>query len=177
MSSNAKVLSILLWIVALLFVGYGILKYGCNSDSCRIFTFQKIATADSFERCAELGFPVMESYPRRCRAGDKTFTENVGGVSNDMIRVTSPFPNATISSPFVVRGEARGNWYFEASFPIRLYDANGTELIALPVQAKGDWMTTEFVPFEASVSFGTPTTETGTLVLQKDNPSGLPQNE
>jgi hypothetical protein len=31
----------------------------------------------SFEECAAAGNPVMESYPRQCRAGGKTFVEDV----------------------------------------------------------------------------------------------------
>jgi len=37
-------------------------------------------------------------------------------------------------------------------------------------------MTENFVPFAVSLAFDQPTTATGTLVLQKDNPSGLPEN-
>ena len=91
----------------------------------------------------------------------------------DLIKVFSPIPNEVIASPLTVRGEARGNWYFEASFPMRLYDANGTELAVIPVQATGEWMTTEFVPFQTTLTFSVPATTTGTLVLEKDNPSGL----
>ena len=29
----------------------------------------------NFEECEAAGYPVMESYPRQCRAGDQTFTE------------------------------------------------------------------------------------------------------
>jgi len=93
----------------------------------------------------------------------------------DRIRVESPSVNSIVSSPLTVRGEARGNWYFEASFPVKLYDANGNELVATPAQAQGDWMTTEFVPFSATLEFRTPQTDTGTLVFKKDNPSGLPE--
>lgn len=32
----------------------------------------------NFTDCAEAGNPVMESYPRQCRAGDTTFVEDVG---------------------------------------------------------------------------------------------------
>lgn len=97
-------------------------------------------------------------------------------VSNDKIRLITPLPNSIIKSPLTIRGEARGNWYFEASFPAKLYDANGKELLAIPVMAGGEWMTTEFVPFEAVLTFNLPTTDTGTLVLEKDNPSGLPEH-
>ena len=95
---------------------------------------------------------------------------------NTMIRVTTPVPNSLVASPLVVTGEARGNWYFEASFPVRLYDGNGKEIAVIPAQAQGEWMTTEFVPFEVTLTFSNPTTPTGTLVLEKDNPSGLPEH-
>ena len=80
-----------------------------------------------------------------------------------------------MQSPLTVKGEARGNWYFEASFPVRLFDADDKELAVIPAQAKGEWMTTEFVPFEITLNFSRPKTATGVLVLEKDNPSGLPE--
>lgn len=94
----------------------------------------------------------------------------------NLIRVESPKANETISSPLTAKGEARGFWFFEASFPIRLYDANGKEIAIQIAQAKSEWMTEDFVPFEAILQFSPPETETGTLVLEKDNPSGLPEN-
>jgi|SRR3989344_2360195 len=93
----------------------------------------------------------------------------------DLIRVTMPLPNALVLSPLAIRGEARGNWYFEASFPVRLFDGNGQELAVQPAQAQGEWMTAEYVPFEVILTFTKPETSTGTLVLEKDNPSGLPE--
>lgn len=95
---------------------------------------------------------------------------------DNLIKVTEPMPDQIISSPLVVAGEARGSWYFEASFPVKLLDGNGSELARVPAQAQGDWMTNDFVPFKAVLNFGAPATATGTLVLEKDNPSGLPQN-
>ena len=45
----------------------------------------------------------------------------------------------------------------------------------IPVTAKTDWMTEDFVGFYAELVFSTPTTSTGVLVLERDNPSGLPE--
>lgn len=92
-----------------------------------------------------------------------------------MIRVDEPQPNAVVTSPLTVTGEARGLWYFEASFPVKLLDASGDQLAIAPAQAQGEWMTTEFVPFTVTLTFVTDD-ETGTLVLEKDNPSGLPEH-
>ena len=94
----------------------------------------------------------------------------------DVIRVTKPQPNEIIVNPLVIAGEARGSWFFEASFPVRLLDANSNEIAVQPAQAQGEWMTENFVPFTAVLQFGVPATNTGTLVLERDNPSGMSAN-
>lgn len=116
------------------------------------------------------------------RRDDNDDNDNDNDDKRNLIRVSSPKPNEIIKSPFTVSGEARGFWFFEASFPIRLFDENGQELAIAVAQAQGDpagggvnWMTENFVPFKAILTFERPTTETGVLVLEKDNPSGLPE--
>jgi len=42
-----------------------------------IFLFGCTKEINSFEECAEAGNPIMESYPRQCRAGNKTFFEEI----------------------------------------------------------------------------------------------------
>jgi len=39
---------------------------------------------------------------------------------SDLIVVDEPRPLSVITSPLTVRGQARGTWYFEASFPLDL---------------------------------------------------------
>ncbi len=97
-------------------------------------------------------------------------------VHNDMIRVFEPTVGQTVSSPLTISGEARGMWYFEADFPVRIEDANGNELGRYHATAQGDWMTEEYIPFTSELVFTTPTTESGVLILEKDNPSGLPEH-
>ncbi len=97
--------------------------------------------------------------------------------SSDMIEVMAPLEGALVTSPLTVFGKARGNWYFEASFPVRILDGNGRELGVVAAQAREDWMTTEFVPFVGTLTFATSTTATGTLIFEKDNPSGLPEHD
>jgi hypothetical protein len=98
-------------------------------------------------------------------------------ISTDLIKVTTPTPNLSVTSPLEISGEAKGPWFFEGSAPVKLLDANSKVLAEGIAQAQGDWMTENFVPFTASLTFSTPTTSTGTLVLSKDNPSGLPAND
>ena len=94
----------------------------------------------------------------------------------NLIRLTSPKSNEIVQSPFLIKGEARGFWFFEASFPARLLDGNGKEIAVGIVQAQGEWMTEDFVPFEVRLEFQQPATESGMLILEKDNPSGLPEH-
>ncbi len=93
----------------------------------------------------------------------------------DLIDVHEPAVQALLSGPFDIRGQARGYWFFEASFPVSLYDAKGKLLGVAVAQAEEDWMTEDFVPFSTTMVYDIPTTETGTLVFEKDNPSGLPE--
>lgn len=108
--------------------------------------------------------------------------EVVNAAKGDLIWVASPLPaqagvpSQIVQSPLTVTGRARGNWYFEADFPVKLLDANGSILAQAPAQAQGNWMTTEYVPFSATLNFSKPSGSTGTLVLEKNNPSGLPEN-
>lgn len=95
---------------------------------------------------------------------------------DNLIRVSDIKENDIIKSPLIIRGEARGYWFFEASFPIKLIDGNGKQIAIAVAQAQSDWMTEDFVPFLAEINFEVPETETGTLILEKDNPSGLPEH-
>lgn len=104
--------------------------------------------------------------------------QTVQYVGNDKIHVFSPQTDNQIISPLVIKGEARGNWYFEASFPVVLTNWDGVIIAQGIAQAEGDWMTTNFVPFTATLNFTKPSYgENGFLILKKDNPSGLPQND
>ena len=94
----------------------------------------------------------------------------------DLIRVFSPQANEKVSSPLLIKGEARGFWFFEATFPVKLLDDKGNIIAQHYAQAKGDWMTEDFVPFEAELVFEAPTAQKGWLVLEKDNPSSLSEN-
>ncbi len=102
----------------------------------------------------------------------------------DLIQLASPVPNGVIGSPLTLSGQARGYWFFEASFPFVLTNWDGLIIAQGIATADGDWMTEEFVPFTASLEFTNPYEagqqdfmKRGSLILQKDNPSGLPEND
>ncbi len=91
------------------------------------------------------------------------------------IKVYNLTAGQKIISPLIIFGEADG-WYFEASFPARLEDADGNILARAPAQAKTDWMTAKFVPFEVKLEFELPVTEKGFVILEQDDPSGQKEN-
>ncbi|MGH7141267.1 MAG: Gmad2 immunoglobulin-like domain-containing protein [Minisyncoccia bacterium] len=95
----------------------------------------------------------------------------------DSIEITSPAPNAPVKSPLQITGSAKSAWYFEGRFKAEILDASGTVLASAPAKALGDWTGPRFIPFSASLSFGTPTTTTGLVVLKNDNPSGDPSRD
>lgn len=140
---------------------------------------REIAAISNFEECTAAKYPILESYPRQCKTPDgRTFIEDVGNEMEklDLIRISYPRPNQVITSPLVITGEARGYWFFEASFPVKLLDGEGNVIASHYAEAKDDWMTQDFVPFQATLEFQKPATRKGTLVLEKDNPSGLPEH-
>lgn len=99
-----------------------------------------------------------------------------GSAMAELIVVETPQPNVLVSSPLEIKGKARGFWFFEADFPVKLLDENSKEIGVAIARAEGEWMTEDFVPFWAVLEFSAGSSATGTLVLIKDNPSGLPEN-
>jgi len=133
---------------------------------------------NSFDECVAAGFPIMESYPQQCRTNkDKTFVQDIGNEleKTDLIRIAFPRPNQTIQSPLVISGEARGNWFFEGDFPVKLLDDDGVIIVQSYATAKSEWMTEDFVDFKTEIEFDVPATQKGVLILEKDNASGLPE--
>ncbi len=115
---------------------------------------------------------------RNAPLAKKTVTElepNVNQEENS-INVLSPQPEEIIISPLEIKGLARGFWFFEASFPVRLQDSEGNVLASGTAEAQADWMTEDFVPFKVTLEFEEPLTQTGEIIFEKDNPSDLPEN-
>jgi hypothetical protein len=103
-------------------------------------------------------------------------TSTAASTSSADIKLDDFVPGAVVASPFALQGTVRGNWFFEGSFPVKVLDESGQELGRGIAQAQGNWMTADFVPFKATIMFARPTSSVGSLVLENDNPSGLPEN-
>ena len=138
----------------------------------------KTAPVHTFAECVAQGNPVMESYPRQCRAGNITFVENVmPAIQPDPVVLDTGFAQSVVTSPLTITGKALGTWFFEASFPVSVTDANGVVLGTGVAQAQAEWMTTDYVPFQVVVTFTPSSTQTGYVEFKKDNPSGLPEHD
>ena len=94
----------------------------------------------------------------------------------DAIQLREPVATQVVVSPLKVTGNVLANWTFEASFGLELLDSYGRSLATAPGNAPG-WTNGGFIPFEGTLVFDAPVTDTGTLRLSNDNASGLPEND
>jgi len=101
-------------------------------------------------------------------------TENDPSRSAD-ITVFLPKEGEGISSPVEVSGMAKGTWFFEGSFPVRVYDDKGALLGTGIAETTEPWMTENEISFFSKISFENPGNGEGLIRLSKDNPSGLPE--
>lgn len=99
------------------------------------------------------------------------------GALHERVIVTSPKANSAVGKTFVVSGSAPGNWYFEAVFPIQVRDKDNNKIAQSFATAQGEWMTTDQVTFTATVTLTGSYSGPATVVLLRDNPSGLPEND
>ena len=137
----------------------------------------------NFEECAKHN-PVATSYPAQCYHDGVHYVQNIGNELEmiDVIRINNPRPGATIESPLVVTGDARGFWFFEATAPVSVVDWNGVIIGEGFIQATKPWMTEDFVPFSGDIIFDTNLiqnqySDKGTLILRNHNASGLSEHD
>lgn len=147
-------------------------------DGKLIVNYADRAAGESFAVQPSVGKTiVLKLDPETLRFGE--VAQNFEG-ETDMsrfIQVSSPTAGQKVTSPLSTSGKAVGGWYFGGSFPIVLMDSNGQTLAESFASTEVDSNTAAFVPFTAKLTFAKPTTTTGTLVLKKDNPSGLSEKD
>ncbi len=179
--------NLFLWLVVFTILGFGF-DYFLNEDEMVACTMEAKLCPDGsavgrtgpnceFAACPE---------PNQTEVVATTSTNIPADIAShiaskaDLIKLTSPQPLETVSSTIEIKGEARGYWFFEASFPIVAVDWDGRIVGEGIATADGDWMTEDFVPFTAKVEYYIPDdiySKNGALILKRDNPSGLPEND
>ncbi len=95
---------------------------------------------------------------------------------SDFIVVHTPQPFEKITGTLVIKGEARGTFFFEGDFPVEVVLANG-ELIQHYAMADDEWMTEEFVPFTSTIDISGLEPQDITIKLHRNNPSDNREND
>lgn len=169
MNINKKSLYLLL---SLLF-GLGI-YFGLPLFSSKVVS----PSVTNYNECVQAEGQITLMYPAQCTYNGQTFVQQiVSSDLSDQIVLEYPIKDTLITSPLIVKGTAGGSWFFEGSFLVTLNDSSGNEITHGLATANGDWMTSDFVDFSVTLNFDTPDMKRGELVLVKDNPSGLPEND
>lgn len=83
-----------------------------------------------------------------------------------------------VSSPLTITGTVPPGWMFEGQFQVFLMDSerNGIAKTSAQEVEPGSWQSGEPVKFAATLKYATEK-EKGILRFEKDNPSGLPEND
>lgn len=123
--------------------------------------------------------PVSPSQPQLTSTPTATPEAQNQNPRHASLILEEPQESQAVSSPLSITGMAKGEWFFEATFPVVLTDWDGLIIAEGYATADGDWMSEEFVRFTSELTFTTDTavSNRGSLILQKANPSGLPEND
>jgi hypothetical protein len=137
---------------------------GCKEKPRALPDKGNVPVADTVAAKVDPDTSVRQAPPHSEPFGDSTLV------------VKTPLPGSQIRTPVTVSGNARGGWYFEGSFIVRLLDSSGRQLAIAPASAQDNWMTGAWVPFRATLAWKR-YRGPGTLLFEADNPSGLKELE
>lgn len=118
---------------------------------------------------------ILVSCSSKTDSGEQNSSSSASNTDSE-VTVSSPASDSVVTSPLSVSGFAKGTWFFEANIPVSLEDEDGNVIVQVGGMAQSEWMTEDFVPFTAELIFVTDK-ENGWLVIRKDNPSALPEND
>ena len=78
-----------------------------------------------------------------------------------------------------ILGRAPSSWYFEGTFPVKIFNQRGDEIASLFAIATEEWTQEGYVPFSLELHSNLIELEEESIVVmqfEKDNPSGLEEN-
>ncbi|MBI2103651.1 hypothetical protein HYT59_01460 [Candidatus Woesebacteria bacterium] len=92
--------------------------------------------------------------------------------------IYSPTSNSKVTSPLTIKGRVPAGWMFEGVAQVKLLDTNRNVIAQAPAEevTPGAWTDEEPDKFKSTLTFTT-TAKSGHLVIEADNPSGLPEND
>lgn len=97
--------------------------------------------------------------------------------AKDLIVIETPKPYQKVQNPIYIKGKAKGNFFFEATFPVRIEDENGNIVKNSYIMTKENWMSEDFVSFETKLYIDELKIKRGFIIFEKANPSGLKENK
>ena len=121
-------------------------------------------------------FWFLRSKKAEAPAGEKNIPAEKTAYA-DLIQVSFPISGEKVGGTINVTGIARGTWYFEGEFPVYLTDAEGNQLAWAPARAQGEWMKEDFIPFSASLKYPVGRSAPAKLVLKRNNPSDIREQD
>ncbi len=152
----------------------GISSLAILSVGVFVFSAENITT---FNECAEK-FEIIESYPRVCfNQSNERFVEDIGTLleKEDLIRISGLDPHKKVTNPIIIEGEARKEWFFDGTFPLRVESSDGRILGVSDAQALDEAINGDFIRFKAILHFTKGKTNSGNLILEKNNQTGDPE--
>lgn len=105
--------------------------------------------------------------------GDAVLTSSKG----TELRIFDLKSGDTVTNGSEIRGEVKGSWYFEGTFPIVILDLKGNLITSTFATAQGEWTTDAQVPFLFVLDVPIIQEDDVVIVFQKSNPSGLVVND
>lgn len=105
-----------------------------------------------------------------CSPPAQDLPEPVASPAAEGVSVSSPAPNARVTSPLAVSGVAPANWYFENQFPLRLVTPDGQEIAVAAATPRVNWTEPGDKEFDAELRFEVTADTPAMLVLEEDMP-------
>lgn len=178
---NADVIKLAAIIFSVIFIGIVSALLGFwlgNSDRDEVNVADEeqfiTSTATSDSSTTESSNSSSTSTTQSTSSSD-TETSSSSTSSIPKIKLSNLKSGDEISSPFIIRGEAPSNWFWEGIFNITIYDEAGEYIGFAMADSIRDWMVDDYVPFEAELYFAHEGSSTGRIVFDKQNASGRPE--
>lgn len=158
--------NLIITVITVIVIGLIYFAYAANKDK-----FSSIAPpAGSQTDTATLPSPSQETAPEPVAAPQ--VTDETGPF------VSSPLKGDSVGSPLTVTGIVPPGWMFEGSFGVKLFTDSDVLVTQTAAEEKipGSWQSGEPIEFTARLTYTTDA-ESGYILLEKANPSGLTENE
>lgn len=87
-----------------------------------------------------------------------------------------PQPNTEVGCEFELSGKISNQWFFEGSFPVSIV-VDGKTVLETQALTEEEWTKEGDISFYSKIKCDSGCVGSGNIVLKKDNPSDLPEND